>query len=82
MSRGGIGIFYLPDGASRARSAARDACRSSIPLQRMRRAEHAPRDPFSVLERRHGLAEIVERRSVVLEERLRVNFNLILSVRS
>ena len=27
----------------------------------MRAAEHAPRDPFRVLERRHGLAEIVER---------------------
>jgi len=27
----------------------------------MRAAEHAPRDPFRVLERRHCLAEIVER---------------------
>ena len=31
----------------------------------------APRDPFYVHERRHGLAEIVERR-VVVDERLRV----------
>ena len=34
--------------------------------------KHAPRDPFYVLERRHGLAEIVERRVVVGVERLRV----------
>ena len=27
----------------------------------MRFAEHAPRDPFNLLVRRHGLAEIVER---------------------
>ena len=27
----------------------------------MRAAEHAPRDPSRVLERRHGFAEIVER---------------------
>ena len=27
---------------------------------RVRATKHAPRDPFSVLERRHGLAEIVE----------------------
>ena len=34
--------------------------------ERMCAAEHAPRDPFRVLERRHGLAEIVERGAVVL----------------
>ena len=39
----------------------------------MRAAKHAPRDPGRVLERRHGLAEIVERSAVVLVERLRVN---------
>ena len=39
---------------------------------RMRAAEHAPRGPFRVLERRHCLAEIVERRVGVLVERLRV----------
>jgi len=33
----------------------------------VRAAEHAPRDPFHVLERRHGLAEIVERGGGVLE---------------
>ena len=31
----------------------------------MRAAEHVPRDPSRVLERRHGLAEIVERGAVV-----------------
>ena len=32
----------------------------------MRAAEHAPRDPLRVLERRHGLADIVERGGGVL----------------
>ncbi len=36
-------------------------------------AENAPRGPFCLLERRHGLAEIIERRAVVSVERLRVN---------
>ena len=40
--------------------------------ERVRAAEHAPRDPFCVSERFHGLAEIVERGAVVLAERLRV----------
>ena len=59
----------------RARSAARASCRwSSIPhCGRMRATEHAPRGPFYLLERRHGLAEIVERGGGVLVERLRVN---------
>ena len=38
----------------------------------MRAAEHAPRDPFHVLQRLHGLAEIVERGAGVPVERLRV----------
>ena len=37
------------------------AGRSRSPCERVRAAEHAPRDPSRVLERRHGLAEIVER---------------------
>ena len=40
----------------------------------MRATERAPRDPFRLLERRHGLAEIVESRTGVHEERPRVNF--------
>ena len=39
---------------------------------RVRAAEHAPRDPLRVLERRHGLAEIVERGASVWVERRRV----------
>ena len=39
---------------------------------RVRTAEHAPRDRFYLLERRHGLAEIVERGVVVKKERRRV----------
>ena len=34
--------------------------------ERVRAAEHPPRDPFNFLERIHGLAEIVERGVVVL----------------
>ena len=41
---------------------------SRIPLnhrcERMRAAEHAPRDPSRALDRRYGLAEIVERRTI------------------
>ena len=33
---------------------------------RVRSTQHAPRDPSRVLERRHGLTEVVERRAVVL----------------
>ena len=39
---------------------------------RVRTAEHAPRDPFRILERRYGLAVIGERRAGILVERLRV----------
>ena len=35
---------------------------------RVRAAEYAPRGPFRLLERRHGFAEIVERRAVILVE--------------
>ena len=38
----------------------------------MRAAEHSPRGPFRLLERRHGLAVIGERRAGILVERLRV----------
>jgi hypothetical protein len=37
---------------------------------RVRATEHAPCDPFHILERRHGLVEIVERGAVVFVERL------------
>tara|TARA_B100001769_G_scaffold255634_1_gene232293 strand:+ start:194 stop:466 length:273 start_codon:yes stop_codon:yes gene_type:complete len=40
--------------------------------ERVRATEHAPRGPFRVLERRHGLAAIVERGGGVLVERPRV----------
>ena len=36
--------------------------------------EHAPRGPFQLLERIHGLAEIVERRAVVLDTRTPMHF--------
>ena len=39
----------------------------------MRATKHAPRGPLRVLERRYGLAEIVERGAVVHENRLRVS---------
>ena len=40
--------------------------------ERMRATEYAPRGPFHVLKRRHGLAEIVERGAGVHVERLPV----------
>ena len=39
----------------------------------VRAAEHAPRNLFYVLERRHGLAEIVERGGGVLVSRARLD---------
>ena len=53
---------------SRAASAERGSRMSQIALNPncvwVRAAEHAPRDAFRVLERRHGLAEVVERGAV------------------
>ena len=40
--------------------------------ERMRASEDAPCDPFRLLERRHGLAEIVKRGAVVLAEHIRI----------
>ena len=40
--------------------------------ERVRTTKHTPRDPFRGLERRHGLAEIVERGAVVSVEHPRV----------
>ena len=54
-----------------------DSSLAQIPLnlhcERVHATENAPRDPFSVLERRHGLAEIVERCGEVVTERYRVS---------
>ena len=44
----------------------------NLRCERMRATKHAPRDPFSVLERRHGLAQIVEGGGRVHAERMRV----------
>ena len=46
----------------------------NIQYERVRATEQAPRDPHRVLERRHGLAEIVERGVGVPAERLCVKF--------
>ena len=43
----------------------------------MRATEHAPRGSFRVLERRHGLTEVVERRAFVIS-RSRRNYALAL----
>ena len=45
------------------------ANRAQCPLSSDARRHHAPRDPFHVLKRRHGLAEIVERGAGVEVER-------------
>ena len=42
------------------------------PSGRVRATKHAPRSPSGVLERIHGLADILERGAVVSVERLRV----------
>ena len=44
----------------------------NITRERMCAAEHAPRGLFRVLERRHGLAEILERGVCVCSKHLRV----------
>ena len=51
-----------PAGVSRLRSATRVFSQFAIlnPRVAVRATEHAPRGPFNVHERRHGLAEIVE----------------------
>ena len=43
------------------------------PGGRVRATEHAPRGPHCLIERRLGLAEIVERRTSVIAERIGVN---------
>ena len=60
--------FAGAEGYSRAAS----QCLLNLHCDRVRATEHAPRDPFYVLERRHGLAEIVERGAGVRAKRLRV----------
>ena len=45
----------------------------NVHCERVCATEHAPRGPFHVLERRHSLAEIIERGAVVPVERHRVN---------
>ena len=44
----------------------------NIHCEGMRATKHAPRGPFNLLERRHGLAAIVERGVGVKVERMRV----------
>ena len=56
--------FAGAEGYSRAAS----QCLLNLHCDRVRATEHAPRDPFYFLERRHGLAEIVERGAVVFVE--------------
>ena len=46
----------------------------SLRCEWVRATKHASRDPFNFLERRHALAEIVERRAGALAERLRLSF--------
>ena len=72
-----FGVLYFVQVVRRCSAgetrAARGSRFSQIPLKpqrgRVRATEHAPRDPCRVLERRHGLVEIVERGAVVLIER-------------
>ena len=58
----GDGVSWARAGRSRMRGFQTPLNRH---CERVRAAEHAPRDPFRLHERRHGLAEIVERGCVV-----------------
>ena len=58
-------------GVERSSRVSQETLKSSY--NRMCAAEDAPRSPRRVFERRHGLAEIIERGTVVLVERLRVH---------
>jgi hypothetical protein len=64
-------------GVSQLANAERGSRGSQIPLnprcERVRATEDAPGDPFCVLERRHGLAEVIERGAGVLVEHPRVS---------
>ena len=78
-SRVGIFAFSTCPTAPRGRGARLSPLAdgaSSIRCDGMRTAKHAPRGLCSLLEHRHGLAEIVERRSGSLQERLRVKTHL------
>ena len=70
-----VGVFtkllvYLGTRRRRLAGGERGSRDSQIVLhvycERVRATEHAPRGPFHVLERRHGLAEIIERGAGVL----------------
>ena len=57
--------FVVAEVGSRLSQFDRNLC-----CERVRHTEYAPRDPLHVLERRHGLAQIVERGAGVKVERL------------
>ena len=59
-------------GAERARARRRAVAQQSFVVG-MRAAEHAPRGPFYLLQRRYRLAEIVERGVGVSVEGIRIN---------
>ena len=46
----------------------------NVHCERVRTTEHAPRGPFNLFERIHGLAEIVERGAGVVVEHPRVTW--------
>ena len=60
------------DGVSECRSHASQYV-LNVHCERVRATEHAARGPFYLLERRHGLAEMVERGTGVVVERLSVS---------
>ena len=59
----------LAEGASFFRGSSKSQTALNILCERMRATKNAPRGLCRILERRHGLAEIVERGAVVQEER-------------
>jgi len=66
-------MLRLPHFAGEERGSRLSQIALNLHCDRVRATEHAPRGPFYVLERRHGLAVLVERGVGVQVERQRVN---------
>ena len=73
MGKSSYDIRYLRSPRAGERSSRVSQMEINPSCHRVYATEHAPSGPFRLLQRRHGLAEIVERGSVVLVECTSVN---------
>ena len=71
-----VELVYYSLGSGAGRGSRQSQVVPNLLRHRVRASEHPPRDPFNVLERRHCLAEIGDRRAGVAEERPRVMYLL------